>query len=181
MSQEWDGSPLEDLISQDPTLQEEGMSVWTFLEHMSTGQLLRITSVEAFSVALHEVFLEMYHNVLKRVGPSVSTQEASQHSKHLLLCLIQSLLLVTQGYMWKKGHIRRNWTERWFVLKPSSITYYVSEDLKDKKGEIQLDKSCVVEVGEETPLAGLRPAQNLRFTNTDYQDLSIFASFFFLL
>lgn len=51
--------------------------------------------------------------------------------------------------MWKKGHVRRNWTERWFVLKPSAMAYYVSEDLKDKKGEIQLDKSCVVEVGEE--------------------------------
>lgn len=52
--------------------------------------------------------------------------------------------------MWKKGHVRRNWTERWFVLKPSSMAYYVSEDLKDKKGEIQLDHNCVVEVGEET-------------------------------
>lgn len=50
--------------------------------------------------------------------------------------------------MWKKGHVRRNWTERWFVLKPSSIAYYISEDLKDKKGEIKLDKTCVVEVGE---------------------------------
>ncbi|XP_047246084.1 differentially expressed in FDCP 6 homolog [Girardinichthys multiradiatus] len=115
MSQEWDGKPLEDLISQDPTVQEEGMSVWTFLEHMSTGQLLRAISAEAFSLALDEVFLEMYHNVLKR------------------------------GYMWKKGHMRRNWTERWFILRPSSIAYYVSEDLKDKRGDIQLDKSCVVE------------------------------------
>lgn len=51
--------------------------------------------------------------------------------------------------MWKKGHVRRNWTERWFVLKPSSIEYYVSEDLKDKRGEVKLDKDCVVEVGEE--------------------------------
>uniref|UniRef100_A0A3P9QJQ1 Differentially expressed in FDCP 6 homolog n=1 Tax=Poecilia reticulata TaxID=8081 RepID=A0A3P9QJQ1_POERE len=115
MSQEWDGKPLEDLIGRDPTVQEEGMSVWTFLEQMSTGQLLRVTSAEAFSLALHEVFLEMYHNVLKR------------------------------GYMWKKGHMRRNWTERWFVLRSSSIAYYVSEDLKDKRGEIQLDRSCVVE------------------------------------
>ncbi|XP_015260602.1 PREDICTED: differentially expressed in FDCP 6 homolog [Cyprinodon variegatus] len=115
MNQEWDTKPLEDLISQDPTVHEEGMSVWTFLEHMCTGRLLRVTSAEAFSLALEEVFLEMYHNVLKR------------------------------GYMWKKGHMRRNWTERWFVLKPSSIAYYVSEDLKDKRGEIQLDKNCVVE------------------------------------
>ncbi|XP_026183202.1 differentially expressed in FDCP 6 homolog [Mastacembelus armatus] len=115
MSQEWDGKPLEDLISQDATVQEEGMSVWTFLEHMDAGRLLRVTNAEAFSLALDEVFLEMYHNVLKR------------------------------GYMWKKGHVRRNWTERWFVLKPSSMAYYVSEDLKDKRGELQLDKSCVVE------------------------------------
>ncbi|XP_022605044.1 differentially expressed in FDCP 6 homolog [Seriola dumerili] len=115
MSEEWDGKPLEDLISQDATLQEEGMSVWTFLDHMTAGQLLRVTSAEAFSLALDEVFLEMYHNVLKR------------------------------GYMWKKGHVRRNWTERWFVLKPFSMAYYVSEDLKDKRGEIHLDKSCVIE------------------------------------
>ncbi|XP_017266957.1 differentially expressed in FDCP 6 homolog [Kryptolebias marmoratus] len=115
MSQEWDEKPLEDLISEDSMVLEEGMSVWTFLEHMSKGQLLRTTSPEAFSLALDEVFLEMYHNVLKR------------------------------GYMWKKGHVRRNWTERWFVLKPSTMAYYVSEDLKDKRGEIQLDKSCVVE------------------------------------
>ena len=52
--------------------------------------------------------------------------------------------------MWKKGHVRRNWTERWFVLKPSTMDYYVSEDLKDKRGEIKLDKSCIIEVGEET-------------------------------
>ncbi|XP_070848158.1 differentially expressed in FDCP 6 [Chaetodon trifascialis] len=115
MSQEWDGKPLEDLICQDATGREEGMSVWSFLEHMGAGRLLRVTSAEAFSLALDEVFLEMYHNVLKR------------------------------GYMWKKGHVRRNWTERWFVLKPSSMSYYVSEDLKDKRGEIQLDKSCVIE------------------------------------
>lgn len=115
MNQEWDGKLLEDLLSQDISLLEEGMSVWAFLEHMRAGRLLRVTSTEAFSLALHEVFLEMYHNVLKR------------------------------GYMWKKGHVRRNWTERWFVLQPLSMAYFVSEDLKDKRGEILLDKSCVVE------------------------------------
>ncbi|XP_029901943.1 differentially expressed in FDCP 6 [Myripristis murdjan] len=115
MSQEWDGRPLEGLISQDASVREEGVSVWTFLEHMGAGRLLQVTSAEAFSLALDEVFLEMYHSVLKR------------------------------GYMWKKGHMRRNWTERWFVLKPSSMAYYVSEDLKDKRGEIQLDKSCIIE------------------------------------
>uniref|UniRef100_A0AAY5EU92 PH domain-containing protein n=1 Tax=Electrophorus electricus TaxID=8005 RepID=A0AAY5EU92_ELEEL len=53
------------------------------------------------------------------------------------------------GYMQKKGHVRRNWQERWFVLKPDVMEYYVSEDLKEKKGELQLDGSCVVEVKDQ--------------------------------
>lgn len=69
MSQEWDEKPLEDIISQDATVRDEGMSVWSFLEHMIAGRLLRVTSAEAFSLGLDEVFLEMYHNVLKRVSP----------------------------------------------------------------------------------------------------------------
>ncbi|XP_042153836.1 differentially expressed in FDCP 6 isoform X1 [Oncorhynchus tshawytscha] len=115
MNQEWDGKPLEDLLSQNASVQEEGMSVWVFLDHMGAGRLLRVSNAGAFSLALDQVFFEMYHNVLKR------------------------------GYMWKKGHVRRNWMERWFVLRPSFMAYYASEDLKDKKGEIPLDQYCVVE------------------------------------
>ncbi len=81
--------------------------------------------------------------------------QESEYFMHLFVffffCLsfFLNYIICFQGYMWKKGHVRRNWTERWFVLKPSSMAYYVSENLKDKRGEIQLDKSCVVEVGEE--------------------------------
>lgn len=53
---------------------------------------------------------------------------------------------VFQGYLWKKGHLRRNWTERWFCLKPGSLSYYVSEDGKDCKGVIEMDQNCCVEV-----------------------------------
>lgn len=148
MSQEWDGKPLEDLMLQDAEerVREEGMSVWSFLEHVGAGRLLRVTSAEAFSLALDEVFLEMYHNVLKRVS---STFPSSSPSCHLCSAssLIALLAFCFQGYMWKKGHVRRNWTERWFVLKPSTMDYYVGEDLKEKRGEMQLDKNCVVEVG----------------------------------
>lgn len=45
----------------------------------------------------------------------------------------------------KKGHKRKNWTERWFVLKPNSMSYYVSEDLAEWKGDILLDENCAVE------------------------------------
>ncbi|XP_050963504.1 differentially expressed in FDCP 6 homolog isoform X1 [Labeo rohita] len=114
MSLDWDGTVLDELLSQDAALQD-GMSVWEFLEHLSAGQLLRAESKEAFSLALDDVFMEMYHNIIKK------------------------------GYLLKKGHVRRNWQERWFILKPSSLTYYVNEDLKEKKGEILLEESSVVE------------------------------------
>ena len=68
MNQEWDGRPFEDLISEDAVAREEGMSVWAFLEHMGASRLLRVTSPEAFSLALNEVYLEMYQNVLKSVS-----------------------------------------------------------------------------------------------------------------
>ncbi|KAA0721048.1 Differentially expressed in FDCP 6 -like protein [Triplophysa tibetana] len=114
MSPEWDGSLLDDLLSQNSVLQD-GMSVWEFLEHLSAGRLLHVESKESFGLALDDVFTEMYHNIIKK------------------------------GYLLKKGHVRRNWQERWFVLKPSSLTYFVSEELKEKKGEVALDENCVVE------------------------------------
>ncbi|XP_059704841.1 switch-associated protein 70 isoform X4 [Haemorhous mexicanus] len=55
------------------------------------------------------------------------------------------VIVPEEGYMLKKGHKRKNWMERWFVLKPNVISYYVSEDLKDKKGDIILDGNCCVE------------------------------------
>uniref|UniRef100_A0A8C4QUP7 DEF6 guanine nucleotide exchange factor n=1 Tax=Eptatretus burgeri TaxID=7764 RepID=A0A8C4QUP7_EPTBU len=58
----------------------------------------------------------------------------------------QELLMdiIKKGYLWKKGHKRKNWMERYFLLKSNIISYYVHEDLKEKKGEIVLDKVCNV-------------------------------------
>ena len=38
------------------------------------------------------------------------------------------------------------WKERWFVLTPSALAYYVSRDEKDKKGEISVTDYLTVEV-----------------------------------
>lgn len=53
--------------------------------------------------------------------------------------------------MMKKGHKRKNWTERWFLLKPNLISYYVHEDLAEHKGDILLDGNCTVEVSSGSP------------------------------
>lgn len=68
------------------------------------------------------------------------------HSQCIMISACFLFCLIYQGYLLKKGHVRRNWQERWFVLKPSSLAYYVAEDLKEKKGEIALDENSVMEV-----------------------------------
>lgn len=82
--------------------------------------------------------------------------------------------------MMKKGHRRKNWTERWFVLKPNIISYYVSEDLKDKKGDILLDENCCVEVrvnGYLFPV--LPPAVQVVYLLLDSRALKIILKFTF--
>ncbi|XP_069596068.1 switch-associated protein 70 [Ranitomeya imitator] len=94
---------------------QKGLSVWELIELIGSGQFSKGTDSTTVSMAINEVFNELVLDVLK------------------------------QGYLWKKGHKRKNWTERWFVLKPNIMFYYVSEDLKDKKGDIILDGNCCVE------------------------------------
>ncbi|XP_019402295.1 PREDICTED: differentially expressed in FDCP 6 homolog [Crocodylus porosus] len=96
--------------------QQGGLTVWQFLDLVNSGRFLRGIEQEAVSMAIEEVYQEVIEDVLK------------------------------QGYLWKKGQLRRNWSERWFTLKPSSLSYYMSEERKEKKGSIVLDKHCCVEV-----------------------------------
>ncbi|XP_048682444.1 differentially expressed in FDCP 6 homolog isoform X2 [Caretta caretta] len=95
---------------------QNGMTVWQFLDLVNSGKLLRGIEREAVSMAVEEVYQEVIEDMLK------------------------------QGYLWKKGQLRRNWSERWFTLKPSALSYYMSEERKEKKGSIALDKHCCVEV-----------------------------------
>ncbi|XP_043855884.1 differentially expressed in FDCP 6 homolog isoform X2 [Dromiciops gliroides] len=93
-----------------------GLSVWQFLELINSGRCLRGVAQDTLSMAIHEVYQELIQDVLK------------------------------QGYLWKRGHLRRNWAERWFQLLPGSLCYYSSEECKEKRGTILLDPQCCVEV-----------------------------------
>ncbi|XP_048369814.1 differentially expressed in FDCP 6 homolog [Sphaerodactylus townsendi] len=96
--------------------QQSGLTVWQFLDLVNSGRFLRGIEREAISMAIEEVYQEIIGDVLK------------------------------QGYLWKKGNLRRNWSERWFTLKPSDLSYYVSEERKEKKGSISLDRNSCVEI-----------------------------------
>ncbi|KAM8894347.1 switch-associated protein 70 isoform 2-T3 [Spinachia spinachia] len=91
------------------------LSAWELIELVGRGYFSQGVNLQTLSMAITEVFQELILDVLK------------------------------QGYMMKKGHKRKNWTERWFVLRPNSLSYYVSEDLFEKKGDVILDQTCCVE------------------------------------
>ncbi|XP_010782697.1 differentially expressed in FDCP 6 homolog isoform X1 [Notothenia coriiceps] len=102
------------------SVQQTGITVWVFLEMMNSGKLTRGIDKSITSMAVEEVYREIVGDVLK------------------------------EGYLWKKGQLRRNWKERWFTLRPSSLSYYTGEDRKDCQGNIVLDGNCCVEVvGDE--------------------------------
>uniref|UniRef100_A0AAY5KT84 PH domain-containing protein n=1 Tax=Esox lucius TaxID=8010 RepID=A0AAY5KT84_ESOLU len=97
-------------------VQQSGITVWAFLDFVNTGRLTKGVEKESVTMAIEKVYREIVGNIIK------------------------------EGYVWKKGHLRRNWNERWFSLRPSTMHYYVSEDQKECKGCIELDQNCCVEV-----------------------------------
>ncbi|XP_071238615.1 differentially expressed in FDCP 6 homolog isoform X4 [Salvelinus alpinus] len=97
-------------------VQQSGITVWSFLDLVNTGRLTRGMEKDSVTMAIDEVYQEIAGNIIK------------------------------QGYLWKKGHLRRNWNERWFSLQPCTLHYYVSEDRKECKGCIELGHNCCVEV-----------------------------------
>ncbi|XP_040920764.1 differentially expressed in FDCP 6 homolog isoform X1 [Toxotes jaculatrix] len=97
------------------SVQQSGITVWAFLKMMNSGRMTRGIDKSIISMAIEEVYREIVGDVLK------------------------------EGYLWKKGQLRRNWKERWFTLRPSNLFYYTSEDRKECQGNIALDGNCCVE------------------------------------
>ncbi|KAK6309274.1 hypothetical protein J4Q44_G00207370 [Coregonus suidteri] len=97
------------------SIKQQCLSVWELITLVGTGTFSKGMDCQTLSMGITEVFHELILDIFK------------------------------QGYMMKKGHKRKNWTERWFLLRPNSISYYVSENLAEKKGDIVLNGNCSVE------------------------------------
>lgn len=53
--------------------------------------------------------------------------------------------VIKHGYLVKKGHKMKSLKERWFVLKPTKLSYFTSNTCSERKGVITLNKSSAVE------------------------------------
>lgn len=49
-----------------------------------------------------------------------------------------------KGYLIKRGHVRKNFKRRWFILQRTKLTYFQSKSVLVKKGEIALDNTSEV-------------------------------------
>ncbi|NWI57772.1 DEFI6 protein, partial [Calyptomena viridis] len=141
MNVELNSCELEDYLSQEPQGQA-GLTVWQFLDMVNSGRFLRGIEQEAVSMAVEEVYQEVIEDVLKQAR----SRHVLGHKPGPCPALVLIPVSRVQGYLWKRGQLRRNWSERWFMLKPSVLSYYMSEEQKEKKGSIALDKHCCVEV-----------------------------------
>ncbi|KAM6937586.1 switch-associated protein 70b [Xenentodon cancila] len=120
---------------------QQCLNAWDLISLVGSGHFSKGMDRQTLSMGISEVYQELILDVLK------------------------------QGYMMKKGHKRKNWTERWFVLKPNSISYYVGEDLAEKKGDILLDGSCSLE-----PLQDKEGKKCLFLINSSQKSFEISAS-----
>jgi len=49
----------------------------------------------------------------------------------------------TDGYLFKKGHVVKNWKKRWFILKDGKLFYFRSKEDKEPTGIIPLKGASV--------------------------------------
>ncbi len=49
------------------------------------------------------------------------------------------------GFLRKKGHVRRNWLDRWFVLTTEGMYYYKNRPVSVKVG-MQVFSTCLIKL-----------------------------------
>ncbi|GAM17025.1 hypothetical protein SAMD00019534_002000 [Acytostelium subglobosum LB1] len=70
----------------------------------------------------------------QRLSTAISSSSPAQH------------VTIREGYLTKKGHIRRNWNVRWFQLKRNVLTYAKSPKESKVSGELVLTPDTQVDI-----------------------------------
>ncbi|KAJ3593023.1 hypothetical protein NHX12_005361 [Muraenolepis orangiensis] len=96
-------------------LKAGGLSAWELINLVGVAHFSKGMNPHTVSMGITQVFQELVLDVLK------------------------------QGYLMKKGLKRKNWTERWFLLRSNTLSYYLCEDLVDKRADVVLDQNSAVE------------------------------------
>jgi PH domain len=53
-----------------------------------------------------------------------------------------------EGWLVKKGHMMKNWRNRWFILKERQLYYFKSKESAEAKGRVDLQGTTIEECDE---------------------------------
>eukprot|EP00061_Rhincodon_typus_P010910 g35548.t1 len=65
MNVEWCAGELDDFFTQEP-MQQNGITVWVFLDWVNSGRFTRGIEKETVTMAVQEVYQEIIEDVLKQ-------------------------------------------------------------------------------------------------------------------
>lgn len=85
--------------------------------------------------------------MLERICASIPDNVEDKVISAIIRRMSDELLgqVIRSGLLYKKGHLRRSWKERWCVLKPGVLRYYTDENMTEQKGAICINGSSRVE------------------------------------
>eukprot|EP00501_MAST-03F_sp_TOSAG23-6_P000124 GSMAST32.ASY1.ANO1.126.1 assembled CDS len=90
--------------------------------------------------------------------PSKGQLEGALRQLHEFL--VERRGIIKKGSLSKKGHLRKNWKTRVFILTDLKLSYYDSEHTKVPKGEINLSDIIEVQHEDSTTKMVIRTARN---------------------
>lgn len=141
------GNP-ETPIKLDPD--EAALLLREFID--ATGQRNKEDQVKLFVTDSKDfalTFTDFLNVFEKGYVTGLSIKEISHGLNRLYETFILNVL--AKGMLWKRGFKVKSWKERYLVLTPMQLRYFVAPDEKVQKGVIEFDSECSVEVPPDRP------------------------------
>lgn len=142
-----DGEPAIP-VNLDP--EEAALLLREFID--ITGQRSKESEIKQFLIDHHDIpltFAEFLNVFEKDYVSGLSNKNITQGLNHLYDTYILNIL--KKDKIKKRGFKVKTWKERWLVLTPSQLKYFIGPDEKVLKGAIHFDSECSVEVPPDRP------------------------------
>ncbi|XP_021365945.1 differentially expressed in FDCP 6 homolog isoform X2 [Mizuhopecten yessoensis] len=121
----------------------------------STGQVTLLAKIDdaihSYSLQDGMSFQTFETMIVNRFTSDLTDLAIKQATKELFQQYISDTII--KGMLCKRGYQVKNWKDRWMVLNTRQLTYYTASDERERKGDVQLDQDCKVEV---IPDAGVK-------------------------
>ena len=120
------------------------------------------------------IFVEMLAEIDSTCFKSVTPSEVEQAIGGIHSWLVHEICLT--GWMCKRTRKQANWTmwhRRWFILRPGQLTYYTTQSLTERKGDIAIkDSSKLDNLPDYKSLVRRYPAR-FRITNAPHIEIEL--------